>query len=268
MCEGMCFFFLCWPLEDDRPRELHHRVYTAKSTARKGARCQVPDARCPPLPAARCSPATHVLKRLPQAALPPAPPPPPNTYLVAVEPGQRRTLRSSCTLHRASLHCPLACFLLSFARRSAGSRVRPKLASCRAPSRTLILHLRTFADLLMAAPRREMSDRPTVCQSLRATRPSSQPLPSGYCHPFALFLSIPWRAFRSSTAAPGVSMGKPASIWLARAKRPGQPRMPQNRPWQADLLQESPRNPVLLDGCMQPHLMVRLGRSSLKHMSH
>jgi hypothetical protein len=41
--------------------------------------------------------------------------------------------------------------------------------------------------------------------------------------------------------------------------------MPQNRPWQVDLLQESLRNPVLLDGCMQPHLMVRLGRSSLKH---
>ena len=62
--------------------------------------------------------------------------------------------------------------------------------------------------------------------------------------------------------------GKPASIWLAWAKRPGQPRMPQNRPWQADLLQESPRNPVLLDGRMQPHLMVRLGRFSLMHMFH
>ena len=189
MCEGMCFFFLCWPLEDDRPRELHHRVYTAKSTARKGARCQVPDARCPPLPAARCSPATHVLKRLPQAALPPAPPPPPNTYLVAVEPGQRRTLRSSCTLHRASLHCPLACFLLSFARRSAGSRVRPKLASCRAPSRTLILHLRTFADLLMHRDEKCPTDPPSarVCVQLARRHSRWHPattIPSSFSSPY------------------------------------------------------------------------------------
>ena len=212
VCARVCaFFFLCWPLEYGRPRELHQSIYGKKHREK---RCPVPGARCQ-VPTAACCPPSA---RYPRPEKAPASGPPPCSPAPSKRlPGRSRTgsaPHAAFFLHaaRRSLHCPLACFLLSFARRSAGSRVRPKLASCRAPSRTLILHLRTFADLLMAAPRREMSDRPTVCQSLRATRPSSQPLPSGYCHPFALFLSIPWRAFRSSTVAPGVSMGKPASI--------------------------------------------------------
>lgn len=257
-------FFLCWPLEHDRPRELHESIYTAKKALREkvpGARCcQVPTAACCLLSARYPHP-----EQAPASGPPPCPPASSKRHLAAVEPGQRCTLRSSCTLAALS-----ACLLPTFfCRRSAGSHVRPKLASCRAPSRTLILrlHAHLCGSPPMAAPQREMSD-PSSARVCVQLAPSSQLLPSGYCHPFTLFLSIPWRAFRSSTATSDVSMGKPASIWLAWAKRPGQPRMPQNRPWQADLLQESPRNPVLLGGCMQPHLMVRLGRSSLKHMSH
>jgi hypothetical protein len=54
VCARGCAFFLCWPLEHGRPRELHESIYTAKSTARKGARCQVlPGAHRCLLPAVR-----------------------------------------------------------------------------------------------------------------------------------------------------------------------------------------------------------------------
>lgn len=108
-------------------------------------------------------------EQAPASGPPPCPPLPPS----ATWPQSNRVsaLHSAFFLHVGCTVCLLASSF--FCRRSAGSHVRPKLASCRAPSRTLILrlHAHLCGSPPMAAPQREMSDRPTVCQSLRATRP-------------------------------------------------------------------------------------------------
>jgi hypothetical protein len=167
MCEGMCFFFFAGRLSTTG------RVScTRVSIRQKAPREKVPGARCCQVPIAACcllSARYSHPEQAPASGPPPCPPAPSKRHLAAVEPGQRCTLRSSCMLH-----CLLACLLPTFfCRRSAGSPVRPKLASCRAPSRTLILrlHAHLCGSPPMAAPRREMPDRPTVRQSLCATRP-------------------------------------------------------------------------------------------------
>ena len=120
VCARGCAFFLCWPLEHDRPRELHQSIYTAKSTARKGARCQVPGAHRCLLPAACCllSARYHVLKRLPQAALPPTPPLPPSATWLQSKRVALCVLPARCT----ALGCTV-CLLASYFLLSAVSRL-------------------------------------------------------------------------------------------------------------------------------------------------
>ena len=66
---------------------------------------------CPPLPAACCPPASHILNRLLQAALPPAPPLPPS----ATWPQSNRVSAALCVLPARCTVCLLASYFLLLA---------------------------------------------------------------------------------------------------------------------------------------------------------
>ena len=112
MCEGMCFFFLCWPLEYDRPRELHQSIYGKKHREKRcpvpGAICQVPTAACCPLSARYPRP-----EKAPASGPPPCSPAP-SKHL----PGRSRTgsaPHAAFFLHAAPRFAALpACLLPTF----------------------------------------------------------------------------------------------------------------------------------------------------------